>query len=53
MSIEWGKIYKTYLGFYMDKDMQNILNKLAELIYDYYVKNIVLKKIENSTAKAK
>ena len=37
----------------MDKDMQNILNKLAELIYDYYVKNIALKKIENSTAKAK
>ena len=37
----------------MDKELQNILKKLAELIYEQYIKNISLKKLENSTVKAK
>jgi len=37
----------------MDEKLQDILKKLAELIYDQYLKNIALKKVENSTVKAK
>lgn len=37
----------------MDEQLKIILNKLADLIYDYYVKNIALKKIETSTVKIK
>ena len=37
----------------MDKELQNILKKLAEIVYDQYIKNIASKNIENSTAKAK
>jgi hypothetical protein len=37
----------------MDKELQLILRKLAELIYDQYIKNINSKIIENSTVKAK
>jgi hypothetical protein len=31
----------------MDKEMQNILKKLAELIYDQHLKNIASKRINN------
>ena len=37
----------------MDDKLKDILNKLAELIYDQYLKNIALKKIESVTVKAK
>ena len=37
----------------MDEKLKDILKKLAELLYEQYLKNIALKKIENSTAKAK
>jgi hypothetical protein len=37
----------------MDEKLQDILKKLAELIYEQYLKNIALNKIENSTVKAK
>ena len=37
----------------MDKELQNILKKLAELIFDWHLKNIALKRIQNSAVKAK
>jgi hypothetical protein len=35
----------------MDEKIQNILRKLAEIIYDQYLKNIALKKIKPNDAK--